>query len=169
MVTAQSAIRRLIKLQPQKARTCNELAWTLATGPEALRDPPNAVVFSRRASEDKSISEINRALYMNTLGVALYRAGNIPEATAVLEESLAMQLPISQPFDLFFLAMCSARAGDPKTARDYFDKAIALVQQFKSKLSAEWVKELELFEQEARVLLIGSNPETDAEPVQPYQ
>ncbi len=150
---ARAAIAKIIKLQPQRALTCNNLAWTLATGPQPLRDSATAVEFARRAIADETLSDRDRALYINTLGVALYRDDRIDEAIKILEKSLAIQTPDSQPFDLYFLSMCSARLGEQKKARDYFDRAEAMVQQFKSQMPFAWQTELTQFAQEARLML----------------
>jgi WD40 repeat protein len=153
IMSARSAIKNIIKLQPQRALTCNNLAWTLAVGPQPLRDTKLAVEFARRAIADESLSEANRALYTNTLGVALYRNDRLEEATRILEQSLAIQPAESQPFDLYFLSMCSSRSGNESQARDYFDRAESLVKQFEAMMPVDRRTELVSFSEEAKQLL----------------
>jgi len=98
----------------------NNLAWRLATGPPALRDPERAVSLARKAVDQTSSS----AVYLNTLGVALYRAGQYAEAIPTLERSLTAGEGQSDAFDLFFLAMARHRLGQTVQARDAFDRAL---------------------------------------------
>jgi WD40 repeat protein len=150
--SARAAIRRAIELQPRVPFACNELAWLLTTGPLSLRDPVVAVELAKRAWHDES-NVAQKALYINTLGVALYRAEKIPEAIEALEQSLAMQPPESQPFDLYFLSMCSARLHELEKSRGYFEKAESLVNQYNVTMPRVWRTELAQFSQEALSLL----------------
>ncbi|MEQ1830768.1 MAG: hypothetical protein ABL921_32760, partial [Pirellula sp.] len=77
---ARIAISKIIKLQPRKSNTCNNLAWALATGPRTIRDTTTAVEFARRAMEDESLPANRKSTYLNTLGVVLYRDRQFQEA-----------------------------------------------------------------------------------------
>src|SRR5262249_3904365 len=72
-------------LMPRAPMVLNCQAWSLATGPIARRDPERAVMLARRAVALAP----GQQLSLNTLGVALYRAGQYAEAATVLERSLA--------------------------------------------------------------------------------
>ena len=62
----------------------NNLAWGLATGPAAERDPALAVRMAAFAVALVPGEQVS----LNTLGVALYRAGKFAEAITTLEKSL---------------------------------------------------------------------------------
>ena len=147
---ALANLRRAIQLDPENAGTQNNLAWYLLAGPESLRDPKEALPLARRAVE--LASDASRPLYLNTLGVALYRNGRYAEALATLEESLAAGKGASDGFDLFFLAMCHAQLGDAAKAKDCFDRAVKWVEQ-KQDLPTEHIAELSQFRTETAEVL----------------
>jgi serine/threonine protein kinase/WD40 repeat protein/tetratricopeptide (TPR) repeat protein len=128
----------------------NNQAWHLVTGPVGHRDPAKALELIRKALD----YEPENAYYLNTLGVVLYRNGQLQEALAALEISLAASQGQTDAFDLFFLAMCHARLGDPAKAKDCFDRAVRWWAGRKD-LSAQWVAELTAFRAEAEAVLQG--------------
>src|SRR5208337_4252025 len=82
---AQPDMKQAAESPQASAEHYNNLAWRLATGPAALRDPEEALVLARKAVALAP----GTAIYLNTLGVAQYRAGQFAEAIATLEKSLA--------------------------------------------------------------------------------
>jgi len=104
------ALRRKV-LGPEHADTVNAmngLAWFLATSTdEILRNPDRAVELATQAT---NLAPEN-ALFANTLGVALYRAGDYTAAIPPLQKSLSLSKEGSA-IDGFFLAMA---AGRPET------------------------------------------------------
>ena len=106
-VQAQADMKQALQSPLAGAQHYNNLAWSLATGPVALRDPEQALVLAQKAVALTP----GTAIYLNTLGVALYRAGHYAEAITTLEKSLAASKGESDAFDLFFLAMARHRLG----------------------------------------------------------
>jgi WD40 repeat protein/Tfp pilus assembly protein PilF len=145
---ALASLRRAVRVDPAHGEAHNNLAWLLLTGPRQLRDPKEALPHARKAVELSP----ERAIYHNTLGVALYRSDRFAEAVPVLEKSLKEGKREADAFDLFFLAMCQQRLGNAAAARDCFDRAVAW-RKAQRNLRPSWVSELEAFEAEAREAL----------------
>jgi tetratricopeptide (TPR) repeat protein len=146
-------------LRSRLALVCNDLAWTLATGPASTRDPARAMNLARRAVELTS----DRAIYINTLGVAQYRAGQPTEAIATLEKSLAAGHGGSDAFDLFFLAMARFKLGQIAQARANFDRAVTWRRDHPNLTRLDWSNDLDAFQTEARALLDGPPAELPAD------
>ena len=92
-------------------------------------------------------------MYLNTLGVALYRNGQFADAVPVLEKSLAAGGGKTDAFDLFFLAMCRHRLGDTDRAREDHDRDVRWLEDHKATLGAKWAEELAAFRAEADAVL----------------
>jgi WD40 repeat protein len=146
---ALAALRQAVELAPSLAVIQNNLAWLLLTGPKELRDPAQALAAARKAVE----LEPKETDYLNTLGVALYRTGQIAEAISVLERSLRKQGGQADPFDLFFLAMCHHRRGDAAKAKECYERACRWLEERRSKLLPDWREELNIFQDEAKTVL----------------
>jgi tetratricopeptide (TPR) repeat protein len=98
----------------------NDLAWLLATCPDvSLRNASQAVEFATKAVADAP----QTGNFLNTLGVAHYRAGNWPAAIAALEKSMSLRAG-GDAFDWFFLAMAYHRIGDPYRPVLYYVAAV---------------------------------------------
>jgi serine/threonine protein kinase/WD40 repeat protein/predicted Zn-dependent protease len=140
-------------LQPT-ARALNDAAWDLAKGAVYLRDPERAVSLARKAVALAP----GEVLYLNTLGVALYRAGRYPDAIATLQQSLAASRGRYAAFDLFFLAMARHRLGQTVQARESFDRAVRWWGE-QQQLLEQYAQELAGFRAEAEAVLAGPSGE----------
>ena len=119
---AQADRKRAAELPRADAHYYNDLAWRLATGPVVMRDPERALAAARKAVALAPGS----ALYLNTLGVAQFRAGLYAEAIDTLEKSLAASKGETDAFDLFFLAMARRKLGHVARPRADFDRALRM-------------------------------------------
>jgi WD40 repeat protein/Tfp pilus assembly protein PilF len=137
----------------------NSQAWELATGPKPQRDP---VLAARLAAFAVALSPGKQAS-LNTLGVALYRAGRLAEAIETLEKSLKAGKGQFDGFDLYFLAMARFKLGQIARARADFDRAVQWRRDHPNLTQPGWSQELDFFQAEAQALLDGPPPELPAE------
>jgi serine/threonine protein kinase/WD40 repeat protein len=147
------------ELRTRLALLCNNLAWILATGHASTRDPQRAMSLARRAIELAP----EQAIYLNTLGVAQYRAGRYREAVSILEKSLTAGGGGSDAFDLFFLTMARFKLGQIAQARADFDRAVKWRRDHPNLTQPDWSDELDAFQTEARALLDGPPAELPAD------
>ena len=124
-----------------------------------MRDPEQALVLARKAVALTP----GTAIYLNTLGVAQYRAGQYAEAIATLEKSLAASKGESDAFDLFFLAMARHELGQFAQARADFDRAVRWRREHPNLAQPGWSEELDLFRAEAEEVLAGASAELPAD------
>jgi tetratricopeptide (TPR) repeat protein len=97
------------RLAPDDAQTCNNLAWMLATCPEAeLRDGPRAVELARRACQ---ATKWENPFCLGTLAAALAETGAFDKAAHWQAEALALYPAEARPAAQSRLAMY--RAGQP--------------------------------------------------------
>jgi serine/threonine protein kinase/Flp pilus assembly protein TadD len=114
---------RLAKDCPAVAAYRGELAWFLATCPEArFRDPARAVECAAKACELAPADGKGWA----RLGVARYRAGDWRGAVAALARAARLRGD-GDRIDWLFLAMSHWRLGDEGEARRWYDRAGARV------------------------------------------
>jgi WD40 repeat protein/tetratricopeptide (TPR) repeat protein len=137
-----------LKLAANNPGRLNDQAWELATGPEKKRDPARALTLIQKAIEREPDNDV----FLNTLGVVQYRNGQYAAAILSLEKSLTAGKGRSDGFDLFFLAMCHAKLGEPAKAKDCFDRAVKWVEGRKN-LDPKWAEELKRFRAEAEAEL----------------
>jgi serine/threonine protein kinase/WD40 repeat protein/Tfp pilus assembly protein PilF len=154
---ALAVLRQAVTIAPGFALPHNNLAWLLLTGPKELRNPRQALTEARKAVELGPAW----AMYLNTLGVALYYTGNFADAIPVLERSLRAQRGQADAFDLFFLAMCHHRLGEEDKAKDYLKRGKQWFEAHKAKLPARWVEEMSAFQAEAESVLAQSAAEPE--------
>jgi hypothetical protein len=107
------------------ARRCNHYAWNLTKATESSLNPQRALTLARRAVELVP----NSATYLNTLGVAQYRAGRYVEAIATLDRSLAAGHGQSDGYDLLFQAMAHWRLGQKPQSLACYRKALEWIEK----------------------------------------
>jgi tetratricopeptide (TPR) repeat protein len=141
---AVAAYKKALAIDPQHANAPNAFAWLLATCPDArFRDPRQAVALAKKAIG----LDPKNPLYSNTLGVALYRAGNWKAAIAALDKSVERRQG-GDSFDWFFLAMAHWRLGRKDKARQWYDRAVQWMDRHQ-----RTNEELDRFRAEAAQLL----------------
>ena len=106
--------------QRMMAMAQNNFAWLLATYPDAkFQDPAQSVKLARMAVR----LEPKAGIYWNTLGIALYRAGDLGGAIEALRKSNELDAKSALGFNAYFLAMAHGRRGEAVAARAWFDIA----------------------------------------------
>jgi tetratricopeptide (TPR) repeat protein len=152
--TARQRLAEAARRASGDAPALKAIAWLLANGPEPkLRDPARAVALARKATAARP----GESTYWNTLGTALYRAGDWPEAIEALRKSNELEPGSSLGHNGYFLAMAHHRRGEASPARVWFDVA-GRWHHLKAPADAE----LKQFRAEAAQLL-GLGPEADRE------
>jgi tetratricopeptide (TPR) repeat protein/serine/threonine protein kinase len=117
---AIAAYQKALAIVPKYAAGHNEFAWLLATCPDAkFRDPSLALGLAKKAVE---LAPKNPG-YLNTLGLAQYRAGDWQAAIATLDKAMGLREG-GDSFDWFFLAMAHWRLGEKDRARAWYDRAV---------------------------------------------
>jgi hypothetical protein len=93
-------------------------AWKFATDPDpSARNPAEAVRLAERAVA----ADAKNCLYLKTLGVARYRAGDFSGSIEALKGSIDSEGLNGD--DAFFLAMAQARLGRHAEALEWYEKA----------------------------------------------
>jgi serine/threonine protein kinase/tetratricopeptide (TPR) repeat protein len=107
----------------------NDLADLFATCPAtSYRDPVQAVEFAQKAVN----LHPEKGAFWNTLGTAHYRAGDYPAAVRELEKAAKMHHG-GDCYDWFFLAMSHWRLGQKSLARQFYDRAVAWMENDQKK------------------------------------
>jgi serine/threonine protein kinase/tetratricopeptide (TPR) repeat protein len=129
----------------------NNLAWLLATCPEArVRDPKRAVELAKKAVEMAPLNGYNWI----TLGAAHYRAGDWKAAVAALDKSMELRKRMDTT-DSLFLAMAHHQLGNHDVARKLYDRAVGWMNKFKAELERDLLEaeKLRLLRSEAEEVL----------------
>jgi tetratricopeptide (TPR) repeat protein len=132
---------------PDRPPAHNNLAWSLANHSSPLvRNPARAVELVRKAVTKAPTN----GAYWNTMGVALFYAGQWKDAKAALGKSMAFRHG-GDSYDWFVLSMAHCKLGEKHEARKWFHKAVAWMDDKKNqgKIDAD----LRRFRAEAAALL----------------
>jgi WD40 repeat protein len=141
--------REAVAKQPDRALFCNDLARLYVVGPEPLRDARAAVPLAEKAVKLQQ----GAWGYVNTLGIAYYRASRYADAVAALRKSLAGGTGAADAANLYFLGLCHHRLGDATRAGDFFERAKAWHARYADRLTQEEADELRGFRAEAEAAL----------------
>jgi serine/threonine protein kinase/tetratricopeptide (TPR) repeat protein len=142
---ALALLQEWMRNSPNNGDAYNGRAWFRATAVDPKFRIPNEAVDL--ASKAVQISP-NNGTYLNTLGVAQYRAGQWNEAIETLGKSVAL-LPESHfAYSGFFLAMAHWQFDQRERANEYYEKA---VESMARHLAGD--VELERFRKEAEELM----------------
>ncbi len=158
---AQELRDQAVKLARDTIKTgwwANNNAWRLATGPDPQqRDPTLAIILAELAVEHAS--DDAKGMFLNTLGVAQYRAGQWQSAIDALHESMNYRNG-GNPADWFFLAMAYWQLGQKDEARQSYDRGVQWMKDHESKN-----QELQRFQDEAaKSLKIGDQKPANDQP-----
>jgi len=135
--------RLALILDPDNATAINNLAWSLVSVPsDPWFDPTQGLALARKAVALKP-KELS---FLNTLGVAAFRARDWKTAAKVLQQSATFTR--GEAHDLFFLAMTYWHQGNKQEARELYDRAVAWTDKNKPN-----DPELRQFRAEAAALL----------------
>jgi Tfp pilus assembly protein PilF len=104
-----------------------------------------------------------QAIFLNTLGVAQYRAAHYSEAIATLEQSLAASHGGSNAFDLFVLAMARHKHGQVAQAQADFIRALQWRRAHPAEPQPGWNEELDASQVEAEAVLADPSAELPAD------
>ncbi len=128
----------------QDGEILNRFAWLLTTCPDRqVALPTEAVELAEQALRRKP----NESRFQNTLGVALYRAGQLGPAITALDKSMQLSAGGSA-YDWFFLAMAHHRSGAQEQGRAWYEKGLVAMKNMRPEHF-----EIVDFEAEARQVL----------------
>lgn len=143
---AEADLRHVLELRPDDAAACNALAWLLVKRPDgAARSPiAEAVAWAEKGVKGAA----DQGPHWNTLGAALFRAGDWQAAVRALKKSRGLNRSQNFAHDGFLLAMCEWRLGEHDRARHWHAASCRWMDQF-----APHDEELAAFRRESAVLL----------------
>jgi serine/threonine protein kinase/Flp pilus assembly protein TadD len=142
--------------QDEDPDVANSVAWFCVLSPASDIDFAKLVRVAEQAvARGAAQSPAKRRTYVNTLGVALYRAGRFAQSIECLQEAVQAHAKGGDAWDFLFLAMAHQQLGQTPEARPWYDKAVEWIE--KNKQSVEKNKpnqaELRRFRAEAAALL----------------
>jgi tetratricopeptide (TPR) repeat protein len=112
-------------LAPNDAANRNTLAWLLAASPGAATE-----VYERAAALAQNAVRLTpqTGSFWNTLGVALYRAGDDRAAVDALQRSVRLRNG-GDPYDWLVLALARKRLGEAAHARRLYEQSLAWIAE----------------------------------------
>jgi WD40 repeat protein/serine/threonine protein kinase len=114
--------KTLVDNYSHSPKATNSIAWTLALSPDGI-DPTKLVALAERA-----VAHRRDFRSLNTLALALYRAGRNDEALGRLHESIEAYGADGTPYDWLVLAMVYQRQGKTSESREQLNRAMQWVE-----------------------------------------
>jgi WD40 repeat protein len=148
---------------PASVWEANSIAWSCALAPDGAADPAAVVQLFRDALQGRPWPA-TPAEFLNTLGAAMYRAGQFEGAIRPLEEGIKIRSGISRPQDWAFLAMAHQRLGHPDEARRWLAR-FGQYQPNKTPAGTWEELEVQLLRHEAEAVVLY-DPSFPADPFQ---
>jgi WD40 repeat protein/tRNA A-37 threonylcarbamoyl transferase component Bud32 len=148
------AALHLARLHPEDPFALNKASWRVVAGRTAS---PAAIAKALHQAEAACRVEPDNGGYLNTLGVARYRAGKYPEALETLTRSDRLnsaRYKSPQPADVAFLAMTYHHLGQPDKAQ----AALARLRELVKKPVWSNNQEATAFLREAEPLIVPGKP-----------
>ena len=107
-------------------------------------------------------AEPKQYYYLNTLGIAYYRAGHYQEAVDTLRQGMKLDPAGGAAWDFFFMAMAHQQLDEKANARESYERAIDWIEQNKPEGNVR--KQLDQFRTEAEMLMgIDGSGDTDGD------
>jgi Flp pilus assembly protein TadD len=146
-VLARAALERAREIDPENAHVMNDLAWMLATCPDhGHRNGSRAVELALVAVR----LQPENAAYRNTLGVAQFRTSQWQAAIDTLTKAEELHPGVYFAHNVLFIAMSHWQLGDREAARQWYEKAVAWLDEHPD---SEFDEELRRFCIEAKELI----------------
>jgi tetratricopeptide (TPR) repeat protein len=107
----------------------NTRVWTCSLVDAAVANPAQLVNFMESAIE--RVDSANKSVLLNTLGLALYRAGRFDDAVTAIHQSMDANANSREGIvtDWLILAMAHHQLGRPDQSRHWLEKSIAWLEE----------------------------------------
>jgi tetratricopeptide (TPR) repeat protein len=140
--------------------TTDSIARLLLLGPQPLRDPKRALELATSAE----LRYRGNARVLNTLALAQYRLGLFRDAQAALGRSLLFDREKQlNGHNLFVLALCYAKTGNPVRTRTEYQRAVEWTAK-RTNLPSRDAEELRELRAEAEAVLHAAGVATEPAP-----
>ncbi len=136
---------------PEFANYKNNLAWALCLVPPSQRNPE----LARRLAQQAVDSQPENSMFLNTLGVALYRCGEFEQAAEILGRDVIVADDEGLTLDVYFLAMSHYQLGQVQQAKMMLSIANRWSERLRidGNLPESILLELRTIQQEAELLI----------------
>jgi WD40 repeat protein len=125
----QACAKQVERFGATEGTGLNTVAWNCLLAPDALTDRTLPVRLAEKVLAGTAANDRNRYLYLNTLGAAHYRAGQLDRAVDRLQEAIQAQGKGGTAWDWLFLAMAHQRRGNAEEARKLLEKAARWIDE----------------------------------------